>query len=90
MEVVFALFIVVMIGVTIRGYIKTKEDEKLYKLRVEKMSDIELWHQLINFNSQVRHMPGLVRRNSSDGVILAKAKVKSKIVLKELKKRNLV
>ncbi|WP_295795066.1 hypothetical protein [Mucilaginibacter sp.] len=89
MEALFALFMIVIAVITIRGFIKTQEDKKLYRLRVQKMTVNELRMELINFNSQVRHMPGVVRRNSSDGFILTKVKAKAKIVNTELKNRGL-
>ena len=82
--------ILVILGViTIRGYKRTKADESKYKLRVQKMTDAELKHELINFNNMTKHMPNLVRRNSVDGGWLTVIKSQAKIVKQEMRRRGI-
>lgn len=87
MEILFALFLLVLLIITIRGFIKTKDDERLYRSRIEKMSEGELRHELYNLNLQVKHMPNRVRMNSSNGILLRKNKIKAKAIQQELQRR---
>lgn len=89
MEVAFALFIAFMIGVAIRGFIKTKDKESFYRQKAQTMTEAELRHEIYYLNAQVRHMPNMVRKNSSDGVLLSQNKVKAKIIRRELANRGL-
>jgi len=90
MEIAFAFFIVFMIGVAIRGFIKTKDKESRYRQKAQTMTEAELRHEIYYLNAQVRHMPNMVRKNSSDGVLLSQNKIKARIIKKELANRGFV
>ena len=60
--------------IVIRGFKKTKAEERTYRAKVKKMSNVELKLELNNFNNMTKHMPNLVRRNSVDGGWLTEIK----------------
>ncbi|MDN5285691.1 MAG: hypothetical protein JWR38_1965 [Mucilaginibacter sp.] len=88
MEILFALFMVFMIGVAIRGFIRTKDKKNLYRQKARTMTEAELKHEIYYLNVQVKHMPNMVRKNSADGVLLSQNKVKAKIIRNEMASRK--
>jgi len=89
MEYIIAPIIIWGLYLAIKGFGKAKRDERLYKYRVQQMTNGELRHEISNLNRQVAHLPKHVWRNSPQGALLQDNRNKAKVVEAEMNRRGM-